>query len=61
MIGLGAILAKWIEHPSALVGGIALGGTGVLVLIVGGVRFIQEDRRYRRLTNPPNGFGTDGF
>lgn len=61
MIGLGAILAKWIEHPSALVGGIVLGGTGVFVLIVGGVRFVQENRRYRRLTNQPNGLGTDGF
>ena len=51
MIGLGAILAKWIEHPSALVGGVALAIGGVAVLAVGLLRFVQEDRRYRRLTH----------
>jgi putative membrane protein len=51
MIGLGALLAKWIDHPSALIGGVALATGGVVVVGVGLVRFVQEDRRYRRLTH----------
>lgn len=50
MIGLGAILAKWIDHPTALGGGIVLAAAGVVVLAVGLVRFVQENRRYQRLT-----------
>lgn len=61
MIGLGAILAKWIEHASALVGGSVLAGAGVVVLFVGGLRFVQENRRYRRLTTPPPESDSDGF
>lgn len=54
MVGLGAILAKWIDHPAALVGGIVLAILGTLALLIGVLRFVQEDRRYRRLTRPPH-------
>lgn len=50
MVGLGAILAKWLDHPIALVGGIALAILGVLVVLIGLVRFVRENRRYRRVT-----------
>lgn len=54
MIGLGAILAGWTEHPMALIGGIALAALGVLALVAGLVRFLQENQRYRRLLRPPD-------
>ena len=54
MIGLGALLAKWIGHPAAVVGGVALAISGVLVIAIGLTRFVQENRRYRRLSSRPD-------
>lgn len=54
MIGLGAILAGWTQHPMALIGGIALAAFGVLALAIGVIRFLQENQRYRRLMRPPD-------
>ena len=51
MIGLGALLAKWIGHPAALAGGVALAICGVAVIAIGLMRFVQENGRYRRLTH----------
>lgn len=54
MIGLGAILAGWTQHPMTLIGGIALATFGGLVMAIGLIRFLQENQRYRRLMRPPD-------
>lgn len=47
LIGLGLITAQWFDHRIALITGVTLVVLGVLLLGVGGLRFVQEYRRCR--------------
>ncbi|MES1923724.1 DUF202 domain-containing protein [Salinisphaera sp. T31B1] len=47
LIGLGLIMAKWFDHRLVVYTGIALAGLGILVVLIGGWRFVQESRRCR--------------
>lgn len=50
MVGLGLILAKWFDHLLAIAAGGLLIVLGIVVAMVGLLRFLQENRRYRPLT-----------
>ena len=53
LIGLGLITAQWFDHRIAVITGVTLVVLGVILLAVGGLRFVQEHRRCH-LPIPPD-------